>query len=138
MADEADEKPWINEEGTQLPKEGEVVIPFGWQVLVMPVQARAKSAGGIIIPEMSQAKEQYLAYCGQIVALGPLAYKHQKYIDMGITDADKPHRGEWWLFPQYHYHRIDFKGVKLLALNDDSFIGRVPDGVSPWDFKIER
>ena len=137
MSDDS-ETPWVNDSKTALPSETEVLVPFGWQVLVMPVQAPTKSAGGIIFADITIARDEYLAYVGQIVALGPLAYKHQKYQDMGITDADKPKRGEWWLFPQYRYHRIDFKGVKLLALNDDSFIGRVPDGVSPWDFKIER
>lgn len=133
-----DDEAWVNESGTALPKEGEVLLPFAWQILVMPVQPPAKSAGGIIFADVTRAKDEYLAYVGQIVALGPLAYKHQKYQDMGMTPADMPKRGEWWLFPQYHYHRIDFRGTKLLALNDDSFIGRVPDGVSPWDFKIER
>ena len=133
MAEEA----WSNEEGTPLPEADKVVIPWGWHIIVMPVEPPSK-IGSIIIPGMVLDKEQYLAYVGQIVSLGPLAYKHEKYATMGMKPEDMPQRGQWWLFPQYHYHRIDYKGVKLLALNDDSFIGRIPDGVSPWDFKIER
>lgn len=127
---------WDNDADSVLPAEGSIVEPWGYKVLVMPMRPRAVSQGGILIPQTVQNTDQYLNYVGRIVALGPYAYKHPKY--EGWPAASFPKRGDWMLYPLYDYHRIDFKGTKLFMMNDDSFIGRIPEGVDPWLFKIER
>lgn len=129
---------WTNEETAELPAENSFIEPFGWKILVMPMRPKAVSKGGILIPQVRQEQDQYLNYVGRVVALGPLAYKHSKYANMGMTEAHRYKRGDWVVYPVYQYQRIDFKGIKLVLMNDDSFLGRVPEGVSPWDFKLER
>lgn len=135
---EQDAIDWTNDETRPLPEIGEVCEPWGWKILVMPMRPRSVSKGGILIPQTRQEIDLYLNYVGRVVALGPLAYKHQKYADMGMAEADKLKRGDWVLYPIYQYTRLDFRGTKLILLNDDSFVGRIPQGVSPWDFKLER
>lgn len=127
---------WDNDADTKLPGEHEILEPWGYKILVMPLRPRAISQGGILIPHTVQNTDMYLNYVGRIVALGPFAYKHAKYD--GWPEGQFPKRGDWMLYPLYNYHRIDFKGTKLFMMNDDSFIGRIPEGVDPWAFKIER
>lgn len=138
VLDSGDGEVWSNAEDTKLPPEKALIRPFAWKVLVMPLHRTAKTAGGIIIPYTAQAADAYLNYVGRIVAVGPLAYKHRKFSDMGMKPEDAYKRGDVVLYPVYQYQRVDFKGTKLILLNDDSFLGRVPEGVSPWDFKLER
>lgn len=129
---------WTNNESRKLPEPGEVLEPFGWKILVMPMRRESITKGGIILAQVTQDTDMYLNYIGRIVAVGPLAYRHSKYADMGLAEKDYYQRGDWVVYPIYQYARIDFKGVKLILLNDDSFLGRLPEGVSPWDFKVER
>jgi co-chaperonin GroES (HSP10) len=135
---EMDELDWTNDETKSLPKAGEVIVPFAWRILVMPMRPRSVTKGGILLPQTRQDTDQYLNYVGRVVALGPLAFRHSKYVNMGMKPEDIPQRGDWVIYPIYQYARIDFKGTKLILLNDDSFLARVPKGVSPWDFKLER
>lgn len=135
---EQDRLDWTNDEMKALPKPGEVIVPFGWKILVMPMRQRSVTKGGILIPQTRQDTDQYLNYVGRIVALGSLAFKHSKYAAMGLGAGDIPKVGDWLIYPIYQYARIDFKGTKLILLNDDSFLATVPKGVSPWDFKLER
>lgn len=138
MEDAQDAIDWVNDERVKLPAENDVMRPFAWKVLVMPMRPATISKGGILIPQVRQDTDQYLNYIGRVVALGPLAYKHPKWAGMGLQPGDAPKRGDWVIYPIYQYARIDFRGRKLILLNDDSFLGVVPEGVSPWDFKLER
>lgn len=135
---ERDGLDWTNSESRALPAENEVMVPFGWKVLVMPMRRETISKGGILIPQVVQDTDMYLNYIGRIVALGPLAFRHAKYSDMGLTREQEYKRGDWVIYPIYQYARIDFKGTKLIILNDDSFLGHVPEGGDPWSFKVER
>lgn len=135
---EDDAEDWNNPEDRALPAENAVLRPFSWKFLVMPMRPKMVSAGGILIPYVRQEADQYLNYVGRVVARGPLAFKHRKWAEMGMTEADQPKRGDWVVYSIYQYQRIDFKGTKLILLNDDSFLATLPEGVSPWDFKLER
>jgi co-chaperonin GroES (HSP10) len=136
--DELDRLDWTNDETKTLPDEKDLIEPFGWKILVMPMRPRSVTKGGILIPQTRQDTDQYLNYVGRIAALGPLCWKLPRYGAMGMTDEHKWKRGDWIIYPIYQYARIDFKGTKLILLNDDSGLARVPKGVSPWDFKLER
>lgn len=134
-----DQMDWTNPESRSLPGENEVIRPFGWRLLVMPMRPEAKSKGGILIPQVRQDTDQYLNYVGRIISLGPLCFRHPKWSNQGFEfDTMAPRRGDWILYNINQYTRIDYRGTKLIILNDDAFAATVPDGVSPWDFKIER
>jgi co-chaperonin GroES (HSP10) len=135
---EQDAVDWVNDERRPLPPVNEILVPFGWKMLVMPMRVATETKGGIIIPQVRQDTDQYLNYVGRVVALGSLCFKHSKWAAMGLKPEDAPKRGDWVVYPIYQYQRIDFKGTKLILLNDDSFLATVPEGVSPWDFKLER
>lgn len=135
---EQDAIDWVNDERVPLPNPATLVTPFGWKILVMPMRPATISKGGILIPQVRQDTDQYLNYVGRVVALGPLAYKATRWASMGLKLEHTPQIGDWVLYPIYQYARIDFKGRKLILLNDDSFLGIIPKGVNPWDFKLER
>lgn len=144
---------WNNAEDTALPGAEQIMRPFGWKVLVMPLRPVTK-VGSIIMPYTRQEADEYLNYVGRVVALGPLCYKHSKYADMGMRSVDQPKRGDWVIYPVNQYQRLSWKGVvgkkprgkkkvvaveiKLVMMNDDSFLGIIPKGVDPWAFKLQR
>lgn len=61
-----------------------------WRVLVMPKQPKKMSAGGIALPDQLQEVEMHLNYIGQVVSMGPLAGKSEKFLnpDWGKTSSD--------------------------------------------------
>lgn len=132
-----DQDTFTNADDTKLPEENGVVQPFGWRIIIMPMRPPEKSKGGIILTKETQAKTFWMGYVGRIVAVGPAAYKARKFRDMAFTDEMTPKRGEWWLYTPYQPYRIKHGEVRLIAVNDDSLIARVPDGVSPWAFELE-
>ena len=50
-------------------------IPLNWKVLVQPNQVKAKTSGGIYLPESSKDNEEYLTAHGTVCRLGDLAYR---------------------------------------------------------------
>lgn len=130
---------WSNSADVPLPRSEDIFMPGFWQVALMPRRAPARSKGGVILPDVYRSQEQWLNYVGEIIALGPLAYRHKKYRDMGITDPDNdqrvPRRGQFWCYKPYSPYRMEFNGIRFIALADDSLIGRVPDKCNPWDYR---
>lgn len=57
----------------------ELPQPTLWRVLVLPRQPKKMSKGGIALPETAQEAETHLNYIGQVLALGPLAGKSEKF-----------------------------------------------------------
>jgi hypothetical protein len=133
MAEKKTER-WDNAHDTPLPEPDQLCIPGFWYVVLMPRRAPDK-IGSIILSDNSKWSEEWLNYCGQVVALGPLAYRHAKYRDMGLTEDQAPKRGEFWLYKPYSPYRMEYKGNKFIALSDDSLIARLPPNVNPWDFR---
>lgn len=135
---EQDAIDWVNDERVKLPDPATLIRPFAWKLLIMPMRPKPVSSGGIIMPQIRLDTDQYLNYVGRVAAIGPLAFKHTRWAAMGLKPEDTPQIGDWVLYSLYQYQRIDFKGQKLILLNDDSFLAIVPPGVSPWEFKLER
>lgn len=135
---EQDAIDWVNDERVKLPDPTTLIRPFAWKLLIMPMRPKPVSSGGIIMPQIRLDTDQYLNYVGRVAAIGPLAFKHTRWAAMGLKPEDTPQIGDWVLYSLYQYQRIDFKGQKLILLNDDSFLAIVPPGVSPWEFKLER
>ena len=49
--------------------------PTGWRILVMPYQGKAKTEGGIIIPNEAREREALATVVAYVLKLGPLAYQ---------------------------------------------------------------
>lgn len=128
MTDGTDEKnAWENIEETVMP-EG-LPAPLLWRVLVMPVQPKQVSKGGIILAQESQKAEGHLQIVGKVVAMGPVAGKSEQFKVDGIPQFDVK-VGDWVIFGRYTGQRCEFKGVKLILMNDDQLIAKAngPDG----------
>ena len=129
-----------------------------WRALIMPVRPRSKSKGGLILVEESQQAQQYLTYIGKVIALGPLWCRgpsFEQYID-GWQQSQMNHRsffswllnrpavklgakvrneglvqvGDWVIYGRHAGQRVEYKGVKLLLVNDDEKLMKIgsPEG----------
>lgn len=129
---------WANAAEATLPEANEIFTPGFYQVAVMPRVAPMRTQGGIFLPDVSRFAEEWTNYVGQIIALGPTAYLGRKWRDQGIESQDDPRvpkRGEFWCYRSMSPYRMQYKGIKFIALADDSFIGKVPAGCNAWDYK---
>ena len=115
---------WSNEEGTEVP-EG-FPRPDLWRVLIMPLKPREESKGGIVIPVSAQRNEMHVNYIGQVVAIGPLAYKSEVF--QGLIDPPKV--GDWVAYGQHAGQPMVFKGTRFLVCNDKEILARIdgPEG----------
>lgn len=53
--------------------------PLTWRLMVLPKQPRKMTTGGIALPDQVNDVERHLNYIGQVVAMGPLAGKNEKF-----------------------------------------------------------
>lgn len=112
------------------------IKPQLWRVLICPVQPRSMSKGGIALPEAVKDGEEHLNYLGRVVSLGPLAGKSPKFenpdwqvwADGGRKGKTPPRylwdvkEGDCVVYGRYSGQRKEWKGVKLLTLNDDEIL----------------
>ena len=134
---QVDQEYWENPEDHEAP--ADIPSPMLWRVLVMPVQPRTKTQSGIVLPEMARDAESHLQVIGKVVAMGPVAFKSDKFIagpedrariERGDRVADAPAIGGWVVYPRYTGQRVVFRNTKLVMMNDDEILGRAngPDG----------
>lgn len=118
------ETEWINED-VEHPKEfwEELPKPILWRLLVMPIKPKEVSKGGIVIPTAAQDAQGHLNYIGKIVAMGALAFKSEKY----EGETGFPKLGDYVLYSRYAGQQMKYRGTKLLIVNDDEILGRVPN-----------
>ena len=121
---------WLNVEDIALTPEfmKDLVVPCKWLVMVMPLKPQEVSKGGIVIPQSNQAAQSILNTVGRVIALGPTAGLSPR---LG-GDETKPHPefpkvGDFVLYGRYAGQKVVFKGVKMLVLNDDELLGKVPN-----------
>ena len=69
---------WMTLDDTGLKLE-DLPKPTLWRVLVLPKQPKRMSRGGIALPDQVTDAEMHLNYIGQVIALGPLAGKSEKF-----------------------------------------------------------
>ena len=122
---------WVNDEEAVIPQG--IGTPFAWRLYVMPVKPRTRTRGGIIVPDMAVDAQTMLTYIGRLAAIGPGAFKHAKYTQLGMKEEDFPKVGDFVIFSPNAPMKFEHKGVKLVAINDDHIIGRCD---SAQGFKI--
>ena len=112
---------WIEDEDVPDPE----VLPElkGYHVLVRPVSIKAKTKGGLIIPDSTRDDMAYLTTVGRVLALGELAY----------MDKVKFPNGQWCkagdhiAYAKHTGTKINYKGVKLLLIFDDQVMLKISD-----------
>ena len=112
---------WIDSDEISDPKRLPTLT--GYHILVRPVSVKAKTKGGIILPDSTKDDIAYLTTVGRVVALGDLAYE----------DKTKFPKGPWCKVDDYVCYgkhsgiKMKYQGVKLILLFDDQVIMKVDD-----------
>lgn len=101
--------------------------PTGYRLLIEPIQVEAKTESGFLLPEVAKKAKEVLRYIGKVVAIGPEAYKHDKFEGGRWCEV-----GDWIAYGQYAGQEIAIKnqtsGVTLFRIiNDDEVLAKIPD-----------
>lgn len=87
--------------------------PLGDRVLIKPLAAEEKSAGGIILPEKAQEKPRE----GEVIAVGP-----GKLNDKGERKVMGVKQGDVVVYSEYGGTEISFEGVDYLLIDEGSIL----------------
>ena len=90
------------------------IRPLKDRVLVVRIEEKEKTTGGIIIPDTAKEKPQE----GEVIAVGPGKWdKNGKRISMSIKEGDRIILGK------YAGNEIEINGVKHLIISEDDILG---------------
>lgn len=89
------------------------IRPLGDKVLVRRVEAEAKTAGGIVLPDAAKEKPKR----GKIVAVG-----QGKQLDDGKRAKPQVKKGEEVLFSSYAGTEITVDGKEMLIMSEDDIL----------------
>jgi co-chaperonin GroES (HSP10) len=96
----------------------------------MPYQGRAKSDGGIAIPDAVRTREALATVVAYVLKVGPLAY--QDIAKFG-EDSEKAwcKEGDWVCIGRYAGARFRIEGGEVRIINDDEVIATIlePDDI---------
>lgn len=99
--------------------------PTGWRVLVMPYKGRAKTAGGLHIPDDVRDREALATVVAYVLRVGPLAYKDPD--KFGADGEPWCKEGDWVCIGRYAGSRFKIDGGEVRVINDDEVIGTILD-----------
>lgn len=68
----------IRFEGDNLTPE-QIPQATGWHIVIAPIKIEEKTSGGIIITTDDQKMAETTRFVSKVLAVGPLAYKHDKF-----------------------------------------------------------
>ena len=89
----------------------------GDKVLIRPFKVEEKTAGGIVLPQASQVKEQMAQQVGQLVAVGDAALRAPELQGINL--------GDFVLFPRYQPAEFEFDGEKYWIMRASSILGKI-------------
>jgi len=95
--------------------------PTGWRILVLPYKAKEKTKGGIIMGQDTLERQQVASQCGNVLAVGPHAYKDKDRFPGGPWCKV----GDWIMFARYAGSRIKIEGGEVRLLNDDEVLATI-------------
>lgn len=87
--------------------------PLGDRVLIKPLEAEEKSAGGIILPERAQEKPRE----GEVIAVGP-----GKVNDKGERKPMTVQTGDTVVYSEYGGTEITYEGTDYLLIDEGSIL----------------
>jgi chaperonin GroES len=95
------------------------IRPLNDRVLVVGIEEKEKTAGGIIIPDTAKEKPQE----GKVVAVGPGKWDEDgKRIPLVVKKGDRV------LFGKYAANELKIDGVEHLIMREDDIIGIMTKG----------
>ena len=92
------------------------VRPLDDRVVVEPLEAEEKTAGGILLPDTAKQKPQR----GRVLATGP-----GKLRDSGDRSAVSVHKGDEVLYGRYAGNDIQVEGKELKILRESDVLAKV-------------
>ncbi|MBN1102629.1 MAG: co-chaperone GroES [Deltaproteobacteria bacterium] len=96
------------------------IRPLNDRVLVVRIEEKEKTTGGIIIPDTAKEKPQE----GKVVAVGPGKWGEDgKRIPLEVKKDDRV------LFGKYSGNEINVAGVEHLVMREDDILGIVEKGL---------
>lgn len=91
------------------------IYPTEFKVLVLPIEVKAKTDGGIIIPEEARERKEFAVQEGELIAVSPLAFTYEKWPE----GYKPPQVGDRVLFTKYAGGKQKGKdGVEYRLIND--------------------
>ena len=102
---------------------GELPVPTGWRLLVLPFTPKEKTKGGILIAQESLDRLRIAVNCGYVLKIGPEAYKDKDKFPSGPWCKEK----DWVIFARYAGSRLPIDGGEVRILNDDEVLGTIKD-----------
>lgn len=111
---------WVNESGVSIPDD--LPEPQLWRMLVLPMKPKEVSKGGIVIAQAAQDAQRHLNYVGRVLKMGPLAGHSEKF-----RDRYRVKEGDFVIYGRYAGQPMEFRGLRLLIVNDDEILARVRD-----------
>lgn len=92
------------------------IRPLDDRVVVEPLAAEEKTAGGIVLPENAKEKPQR----GKVVAVGP-----GKLLDSGERGAVSVNVGDEVIFGKYGGTEIEIDGTEVKILRENDILAKV-------------
>lgn len=114
--------------GAPLPTQ--VPVPLFFMVICMPFRPPDKSAGGVLLADVTKDNSIHLNAFGRVVAIGASAFK-SKRLWPGMTEeeiaaAPKPQIGDWVTWGRFVGSQYMYAGFHLVRLPEDALLEIVP------------
>lgn len=123
LAEAYGSKPVLNPEAIGASLLDRMPTPTGWRILILPYQGRAKTAGGIFIPDEVKERSTISTQVGYVLKMGPLCYKDPDKFPSGAWCQEK----QWVMFARYAGSRFQIDGGEVRILNDDEILATIMD-----------
>ena len=122
-----------------IPEElGTGLKPEMFRLFVLPIRPLRKSAGGVYIPDQAVEYENWLSMMGRVAAIGEGCFKRTDMFGcIGSTLGDRIKRGDFIIYAAKAPQRFQFKGARILIINDNWISGTVdPEYVRDLKFNV--
>ena len=97
--------------------------PTGWRILILPYKGKAKTEGGVLLPDQAVEREALATVCGYVLKMGPLAYQDKDKFGENSTPWCK--EKDWVIFGRYAGSRFRIEGGEVRLLNDDEILATI-------------
>lgn len=104
--------------------------PVGWRILIAPIKIEETTKGGIVLVNESIKSEEYFRNVGKVLAVGPEAYSHEKFMKSVLIDGEvKKIRSEPWCTPGdiIGYHSFNGVGRALKHNGETHYVKYIND-----------